>query len=79
VAARAGYFSVCDVPTVVDLSDVLGGGLDDGALAAAGEAALPHLDPQADIHASAGYRAQLVRTLTARALRQAMATAEGGP
>jgi 2-furoyl-CoA dehydrogenase FAD binding subunit len=78
VEARTGYFSVCDVPTVVDLTEVLTGAagwLDDdpeAALAAAGEAALPHLDPQADIHASADYRAQLVRTLTARALRQAL-------
>jgi 2-furoyl-CoA dehydrogenase FAD binding subunit len=77
VAARAGYFSVCDVPTVVDLTDRLAGPVppSDAALAAAGEAALPHLDPQADIHATADYRAHLVGVLTARALRQALETA----
>ena len=31
-----------------------------------GDAALEHLDPGDDIHASAAYRAQLVRVLTAR-------------
>ncbi len=54
----AGYLSVCDVPTVVDLSGVADADL--------GDAALQHLDPGDDIHASADYRAQLVRVLTAR-------------
>lgn len=71
VEARAGYFSVCDVPTVVDLTAPLAEVVDDEALAAAADLALPHLDPQTDIHASADYRAQLVRTLTRRALQAA--------
>jgi carbon-monoxide dehydrogenase medium subunit len=54
----AGYLSVCDVPTVVDLSGVADADL--------GDTALQHLDPGDDIHASADYRAQLVRVLTAR-------------
>jgi carbon-monoxide dehydrogenase medium subunit len=54
----AGYLSVCDVPTVVNLSGV--------AEADLGDAALAHLDPGDDIHASADYRAHLVRMLTAR-------------
>ena len=65
---RAGYLSVCDVPTVVDLT---------GARAAhgrragdAGDIALAALDPADDIHATAAYRAQLVRVLTARVLRR---------
>jgi carbon-monoxide dehydrogenase medium subunit len=60
---RVGYLSVCDVPTVVDLS-----GVPDDDL---GDAALEHLDPAEDIHATADYRAQLVRVLTARVVRSA--------
>jgi 2-furoyl-CoA dehydrogenase FAD binding subunit len=71
VDARAGYLSVNDTPTVVDLSGVLAGGIDDDALAEAGEAALAQLDPSDDIHATAAYRAQLVRVLTSRVLRSA--------
>lgn len=71
-AARAGYLSVCDVPTVVDLSEVFASGeLTDTSLADAAELALSHLEPAADVHASAEYRAQLVRTLTRRVLRAA--------
>jgi 2-furoyl-CoA dehydrogenase FAD binding subunit len=67
-SARAGYLSVSDVPTVVDLTldDV-----DDESLTAAGAQALEGLEPISDIHASADYRAELVRVLTARVLRAA--------
>jgi carbon-monoxide dehydrogenase medium subunit len=71
VEARAGYLSVSDLPTVVDLTAVLDDGVTDAALDAAGEEALRHLDPADDIHATADYRAQLVRVLTARVLRTA--------
>lgn len=74
--AAAGYLSVNDVPTVVDLTDVLAGGCTDEALATAGERALAELDPVEDIHATADYRAQLVRVLTARALSDAVAHAQ---
>jgi carbon-monoxide dehydrogenase medium subunit len=60
---RVGYLSVADVPTVVDLS-----GVPDDRL---GEVALEHLDPGDDIHATADYRAQLVRVLTERVVRSA--------
>ena len=60
---RVGYLSVSDVPTVVDLS-----GVPDDQL---GEVALAQLDPAEDIHASAEYRAQLVRVLTERVVRSA--------
>jgi carbon-monoxide dehydrogenase medium subunit len=60
---RAGFVSVSDVPTVVDLS-----GVPDDDL---GEAALAALDPAEDIHASAAYRSQLVRVLTTRVVRAA--------
>jgi carbon-monoxide dehydrogenase medium subunit len=49
--------------------------LSDGALAAAGDLALAELDPADDLHASAAYRAQLVRVLTGRVLRAAYADA----
>ncbi len=71
VEARVGYLSVNEVPTVVDLTAALEQGMDDSTLAEAGERALSSLDPAADIHATAAYRAQLVRVLTARVLRSA--------
>jgi 2-furoyl-CoA dehydrogenase FAD binding subunit len=64
-----GYLSVGDVPTVVDLSGVADDDL--------GDAALAHLDPPDDIHATAAYRAQLVRVLTTRVVRSAREMAEG--
>ena len=77
-SVRAAYVAVADVPTVVDLSGV--------PLAEVGEAALAQLAPAADIHASAAYRAQLVRVLTERVVRAATAraatptaTPSGGP
>jgi carbon-monoxide dehydrogenase medium subunit len=67
-AARLGYLSVSDVPVVVEVTlDDLG----DDALDAAADRALDHLDPVGDIHASADYRAHLVRVLTVRVLRTA--------
>ncbi|WP_395656057.1 FAD binding domain-containing protein [Nocardioides sp.] len=62
-SVTVGYLSVADVPTVVDLT-----GVPDDDL---GDAALAQLDPADDIHASAAYRAQLVRVLTARVVRSA--------
>jgi 2-furoyl-CoA dehydrogenase FAD binding subunit len=59
----AGFLSVCELPTVVDLSGVADADL--------GEAALVHLEPGDDIHASAAYRAQLVRVLTGRVVAAA--------
>lgn len=58
-----GYLSISDVPTVVDLSGVADDDL--------GEAALAQLEPQDDIHATAAYRAQLVRVLTTKVVRSA--------
>lgn len=62
-SVTVGYLSVADVPTVVDLTGVADDDL--------GDAALAQLDPADDIHASAAYRAQLVRVLTARVVRSA--------
>jgi 2-furoyl-CoA dehydrogenase FAD binding subunit len=69
-SVNAGYLSVCDVPTVVDLTGV--------ADAELGDAALQHLEPGDDIHASAAYRAQLVRVLTGRVVEAARRMALGG-
>ena len=68
---RAGYVSVAEVPTVVDLSEPLTDGLSDAALADAADLALTSLDPAPDVHATAAYRTQLVRTLTARVVTAA--------
>jgi carbon-monoxide dehydrogenase medium subunit len=71
---QVGYLSVSDVPTVLDLSGVADDDL--------GEAALAQLEPaggiHSDIHATAAYRAQLVRVLTVRVVRSAQAHARGG-
>ena len=67
VEARVGYLSVCDTPTVVDLTGM--------PPDEAGEAALEHLEPGGDVHATAAYRAELVRVLTGRVLRAASAAA----
>lgn len=75
-SVRAGYLSVCEVPTVVDLTPAFAGGsVADDALDAAGDLALDGLEPHDDIHASAAYRGQLVRTLTRRAVLAAHADA----
>jgi 2-furoyl-CoA dehydrogenase FAD binding subunit len=68
-SVKVGYLSVSDVPTVVDLTGVADADL--------GEAALAQLDPAEDIHASAAYRAQLVRVLTGRVVRSAREFGEG--
>jgi carbon-monoxide dehydrogenase medium subunit len=60
--ARLGFVSVSDVPVVVDVSD----SLDDPA-----GRALAELDPADDIHATAAYRAHLVRVLVPKVLAAA--------
>jgi 2-furoyl-CoA dehydrogenase FAD binding subunit len=69
-SVKVGYLSVSDVPTVVDLTGVADADL--------GEAALAQLEPQDDIHATAAYRAQLVRVLTGRVVRSAQERAREG-
>jgi carbon-monoxide dehydrogenase medium subunit len=64
---RAGYLSVAATPRVLDLTDAVRGLTYDSDLAAAGELARASLEPEADIHASAQYRSQLVEVLTGRA------------
>ena len=68
-SARLGYLSVNDVPTVVDVTGLEGD--------AAAERALEQLEPADDVHATATYRAQLVRVLTRRVLAAATDDARG--
>ncbi|WP_374455576.1 xanthine dehydrogenase family protein subunit M [Nocardioides sp.] len=60
--ARLGFVSVSDVPVVVDVTD----SLDDPAAAA-----LAELEPADDIHATAAYRAHLVKVLVPKVLAAA--------
>lgn len=69
VGAKLGYLSVNDVPTVVDVS----GRTPEDAV----DQVLTELEPAADIHATAAYRAQLVRVLTRRVLHDATVAARG--
>jgi carbon-monoxide dehydrogenase medium subunit len=64
-SAKVGYLSVAPTPLVLDLTEAAG----DWAQAAA--LARERVDPEGDIHASAGYRRQLVQVLTERVLREA--------
>lgn len=72
VDAKVVLISVSATPCVVDLSDLLGGrralDLDCGGV---DEAVMAAIEPETDIHASADYRAQLAKTLTARAVTEA--------
>ncbi len=52
-------------------------GLNETSFAAAGQRASELVDPASDLHASADYRRHLTRILTIRALRRALARAQG--
>lgn len=67
--AKLGYVSVSDVPVVVDVTDAV----DDPA-----EVALEQLDPADDIHATAAFRAHLVRVLSPRVLARAVDDSRAG-
>ncbi len=71
-SVRAGYLSVCEVPTVVDLTAAFDGDAPtDAALDAAADHAAERLEPESDIHASADYRRHLARVLTRKVVRRA--------
>jgi CO/xanthine dehydrogenase FAD-binding subunit len=71
-SVRAGYLSVCEVPTVVDLtSAVTGPEPTDAELDAAADLAATSLEPEGDIHATADYRRHLAAVLTRRVVRRA--------
>lgn len=68
-SVRVGYLSVCDTPTVVDVSEVfMDGSFTERVVDDAADLALASLEPETDIHATAEYRGQLARVLTARAV-----------
>jgi carbon-monoxide dehydrogenase medium subunit len=75
-SARASFVSVTPTPDVLDLSELLAGtAAEEGDWAKAAEMAREHVDPDADIHASAEYRRMLVGVLTARVLAEAASSA----
>lgn len=72
VSARASFVSAGELGIVVDLSaPVAGSAAAQADWAACGDLAADLVEAEADIHASAAYRTQLVRVLTARALAEA--------
>jgi aerobic carbon-monoxide dehydrogenase medium subunit len=75
-AVRASFVSVTPTPDVLDLTELFAGqevgDLDWGK---AVDVAREHVDPDADIHATAEYRRLLVGVLTARVLAEAAAHA----
>lgn len=75
--ARASFVSVTDVPDVLDLTEVVVG-VEPGAVrwSDIDDVVGSHVDPQADIHATADYRRALVTELTKRAFTQAATGAE---
>ncbi|MCV2491152.1 FAD binding domain-containing protein [Geodermatophilus sp. YIM 151500] len=75
-AARAAYISVGLVPEVHDLTEAVAGQPADAAdWSAAAALARGKVDPDADLHAGAGYRRHLVGVLTGRTLPAAAAEA----
>jgi carbon-monoxide dehydrogenase medium subunit len=73
---RAGYLSAGESPAPLDLSvPVAGTAVEDADWAAVGELARELVATDADIHASAEYRSQLVAVLTERAVRTAASRA----
>ena len=73
--ARVAYLSMAPVPAVRDLDPPDGDPTRPDSWQRAAAAAVGSLEPEDDLHASAGYRAQLARVLTARALVAAAAAA----
>lgn len=75
-SARASFVSVTPTPDVLDLSEVFAGiAPEDADWAKAAELARAHVDPDADINASAEYRRMLVGVLIARVLADAISNA----
>src|SRR5262249_2819665 len=74
--AKAAYLSVAPSPTVLDLTEAVAGRPADAvSFPAAASLARARLEPESDIHATAGYRRQLAGVLTERAVVEALAQA----
>jgi len=78
-SVRVAYVSMGPTPAVVDLTGAgpAGPGDDPRSWQEAAARAVAQLDPEGDVHASAGYRRHLGRVLTARALAAAWAASGG--
>ncbi len=73
-AARVALGNVAPGPVLVDVSAQVEGGLDDGALAAIGDAAFEAADAAAsDLAGDANYRRQMARVFARRAVQSAAA------
>ena len=74
--ARCVVFAAASRPLVIEsaASLLIGRVIDDAAIEAAAQAARAAIEPMSDHHASAEYRQELVQTLVARVLRQALAS-----
>jgi len=77
-AARVSYISMGPTPVLVEVPLPGADGTSEAAWTDAADAAVERLDPEADIHATAAYRAHLGRVLTRRALAKAGAAALAG-
>ena len=76
VRASASYISMSPKPIVVDLTDAVVGQLPGfPAWQSAARLAVERLDPETDVHASAGYRRRLGVVLTCQALAEAASAA----
>jgi len=74
--AKAAYLSVAPSPTVLDLTEAVEGQAADAvSFPAAASLVSARLEPESDIHATAGYRRQLAGVLTERALVEALGQA----
>ena len=67
--ARVGLMGVAGAPVVHDVRSQLDGG---AAVKDVAAELAETVDPSGDMHASAGYRRRLVRTLVARCLTEAL-------
>jgi carbon-monoxide dehydrogenase medium subunit len=75
-SATLSFVSVTDVPGVLDVTPVFAGVEPSAAdWSKVEESVLAHVDPQADIHATAAYRAMLAVELATRTLAAAAANA----
>jgi aerobic carbon-monoxide dehydrogenase medium subunit len=82
IVARTAHLTMAPVPTATDVTAAarsaglrLPGATGPDAWRSVAAAATEHLEPDDDIHATAAYRAELARVLTARALAEATAIA----
>ena len=70
---------VADRPLRLDVSSLVGTGLDTAAVTEAVRAASADIEAMSDLHASAAYRRRVATTLCIRALEQARAEAAATP